>query len=145
MLHQKLPGQRCRKKCCFNARNKLQYRYFMLRLRYRHASISHVCNETRRLPNDTIKQLTVSIETLVRKANSLNTHDYKRTMTFTPQLGKITIKTRASYPSSIREPDINFRKLVDKLEQAKITMKQEESENFKTKTRISSSSKNLHT
>ena len=50
-------------------------------------------------------------------------------MTPTPQLRKITIKKRASYPSSIREPD--FRKLVDKLEQAEITMKLEETENLK--------------
>ena len=40
---------------------------------------------------------------------------------------------RVKHPSSIREPDIDFRKLVDKLEQAKITMKVEETENFKIK------------
>ena len=91
-----------------------------------------LCNETRRLPNETIKQLAVRIETLVRKAYSLNTHDYKTTkmteilmMTLTPQLRKIAIKKRASHPSSIREPDLDFRKLVDKLEQAEITMKLE--------------------
>ena len=50
-------------------------------------------------------------------------------MTPTPQLRKIAIKKRASHPSSIREPD--FRKLVDKLEQAEITMKLEETENLK--------------
>ena len=33
-----------------------------------------LCNEIRRLPNETIKQLAVRIETLVRKAYSLNTH-----------------------------------------------------------------------
>ena len=38
-----------------------------------------LCNEFRRLPNETIKQLAVRIETLVRKAYSLNTHDYKNT------------------------------------------------------------------
>ena len=38
-----------------------------------------LCNEIRRLPNETIKQLAVRIETLVRKAYSLNTHDYKNT------------------------------------------------------------------
>ena len=43
--------------------------------------------------------------------------------TLTPQLRKIAIKKRASHPSSIREPDLDFRKLVDKLEQAEITMK----------------------
>ena len=55
-------------------------------------------NETRRLPNETIKQLAVRIERLVRKAYSLNTHDYKNTkmteilmMTLTPQL---TLKKR---------------------------------------------------
>ena len=85
-----------------------------------------LCNEIRRLPNKTIKQLAVRIETLVRKAYSLNTHDYKITkmteilmMTLTPQLRKIAIKKRASHPSSIREPDLDFRKLVDKLEKQK--------------------------
>ena len=97
-----------------------------------------LCNEIQRLPNETIKQLAVRIETLVRKAYSLNTHDYKNTkmteilmMTLTPQLRKIAIKKRASHPSSIREPDLDFRKLVDKLEQAEITMKLEETENLK--------------
>ena len=37
-----------------------------------------LCNEIRRLSNETIKQLAVRIETLVRKAYSLNTHDYKK-------------------------------------------------------------------
>ena len=97
-----------------------------------------LCNEIRRLPNETIKQLAVRIETLVRKAYSLKTHDYKNTkvteiliMTLTPQLRKIAIKKRASHPSSIREPDLDFRNLVDKLEQAEITMKLEETENLK--------------
>ena len=68
----------------------------------------------------------------------MNTHDYKNTkiteismMTLTPQLRKIAIKKRASHPSSIREPDLDFRKLVDKQEQAEITMKLEETENLK--------------
>ena len=51
-------------------------------------------------------------------------------MTLTPQLRK-TAKKRASHPSSFREPDINFRKLVDKLKQAEMTMKLEETENLK--------------
>ena len=33
-------------------------------------------------------------------------------MTLTPQLRKIAIKKRASHPSSIREPDLDFRKLL---------------------------------
>ena len=97
-----------------------------------------LCNEISRLPNETIKQLAVRIETLVRKEYSLNTYDYKKTkmteilmMTLTPQLRKIAIKKRASHPSSIREPDLDFRKLVDKLEEAEITMKLEETENLK--------------
>ena len=97
-----------------------------------------LCNEIRRLPNETITQLAVKIETLVRKAYSLNTHDYKNRkmteismMTLTPQLRKIAIKKRASHPSSIREPDLDFRKLVAKLEQAETTMKLEKTENFK--------------
>ena len=52
-------------------------------------------------------------------------------MTLTPQLRKIAIKKRASHPSSFREPDLDFRKLVGKLEQAEITMKLEETENLK--------------
>ena len=96
------------------------------------------CNEICRLPNKTITQLAVRIETLVRKAYSLNAHDYENTktteilmITLTPQLRKIAIKKRASHPSSIREPDLDFRKLVDKLAQAEITMKLEETENLK--------------
>ena len=97
-----------------------------------------LCNEIRRLPNETIKQLAVRIEILVLKAYSLNTHDYKNTkvtetlmMTLTSQLQKLAIKKRASHPSSIREPDLDFRNLVDKLEQAEIIMKLEETENLK--------------
>ena len=103
-----------------------------------------LCNEIRRLPNETIKQLAVRIETLVRKAYSLNTHDYKNTkmteilmMTLTPQLRKIAIKKKASHTSSIREPDLDFRKLVDKLEQVEITMKLEERENLTDKINLS--------
>ena len=58
-----------------------------------------LCNETRKQPNETIKKLAVRIETLVRKAYSLKTHDYKNTkmteilvMTLTTQLIKIAIK-----------------------------------------------------
>ena len=94
-----------------------------------------LCNEIRKLPNETIKQLAVRIETLVRKAYSLNKNDYINTkmteilmMTLTPQMRKIAIKKRALHPSSIREPDLDFRKLVDKLEQVEITMKLEETE-----------------
>ena len=52
-------------------------------------------------------------------------------MTLTPQLRKIGIKKRASHPSSIREPGIDFRKLSYKSEQAEIKMKLEETENLK--------------
>ena len=52
-------------------------------------------------------------------------------MTLTPQLRKIAIKKRASHPSSIRDPDLDFRKLVDELEQAEIKTKLEETENVK--------------
>ena len=96
------------------------------------------CNEIRRLPNETVRQLAVRIETLVRKAYSPNTHNYKNTkkietlnLTLTPQLRKIAIKKRASSSSLIREPDLVFRKLVDKLEQADITLNLEETENLK--------------
>ena len=63
----------------------------------KHQSV--LCNEIRRLPNETMKQLAVRNETLVRKAYSLNTHDFKNTkmteflmMTLTPQLQNIAIK-----------------------------------------------------
>ena len=82
--------------------------------------------------------MAVRIERLVRKAYSLNTHDYKHTkntdvlmMTVTPQLRKIAIKKRASHPSSIRELDLDFRKLVNKLVKAEITLKLQETENLK--------------
>ena len=52
-------------------------------------------------------------------------------MTLTPQIRKIAFKKRVSHPSPIREPDLGFRKLVDKLEQAEVTMKLEETENLK--------------
>ena len=65
-----------------------------------------LCNEIRRLANETIKQLAVRIETRVRKAYSLNTHDYKSTkmteilmMTLTLQLRKTAIKKKASHLS----------------------------------------------
>ena len=96
-----------------------------------------LCKESRRFPNETVKQLAVKTETLIRKAYSPNTHDSKNTkmteilmITLRPQLRKIAIKKRAPHPSSIREPDIDFRKLLDKLEQAEITMKLEEEENL---------------
>ena len=40
-------------------------------------------------------------------------------MTLTPQLRKIAIKKKASHPSSIQKPDIDFRKVVDKLDKLK--------------------------
>ena len=74
-----------------------------------------LCNEIRRLPKETVKQMAIRIETLVRKAYSLNTHDYENTkmteilmMTLTPQFKKIAIKKRASHPSSIREADLDL-------------------------------------
>ena len=96
------------------------------------------CNEICNIPNETIKQFAVRIGTLVRKACTPNTHDYENTkmteilmMTLTPQLRKIAIKKRASHPSSFREPDKGFKKLIDKLEQAEITMKLNETDNLK--------------
>ena len=44
-------------------------------------------------------------------------------MTPTPQIRKIAKNKRPSHPSSIRELNIVFPKLVDKIEQAEITMK----------------------
>ena len=41
------------------------------------------------------------------------------------------MKKGASHPSSIQEPDADFRKLLDKVEQAEMTMKLEETENLK--------------
>ena len=51
-------------------------------------------------------------------------------MILTPQLRNIAIKKRASHPSSIRESDLGFWNLLDKLEQAEITMKLKETENL---------------
>ena len=58
-------------------------------------------------------------------------------------------KKRASHPSSIREPDLDFRKLVDKLEQAEITIILDETENLKLQyvnniQTITSQIKNIH-
>ena len=52
-------------------------------------------------------------------------------MTLTPQLWKTAIKKRASHPSANREPGLDFRKLVDRLEQAEVIIKLEETENLK--------------
>ena len=58
-------------------------------------------------------------------------------MTVTPQLRKKAIKKRVSHPFSIRETDIDFRKLVDILEQAEITKKQKiENINVKTTSKL---------
>ena len=69
----------------------------------------------RTLPYETIKQLAFKFETIVRKAYSLNSHEYKNTkmtetlmITLTPQLRKIAIKKRTSHPSSNREPDLTL-------------------------------------
>ena len=123
----------------FTYRNKIRLEKIHIRI-FKNVGFKGTNNikEIRRLPNETIKQLAVRIETLVQKAYSLNTHDYKNTkmteilmMTLTPQLRIIAIKKRASHRSSIREPDLDFRKLVDKLEQAEITIKLEETQNIK--------------
>ena len=94
-----------------------------------------LCNEIRRFPLETFKQLLVRIETLVRQAYSLKTHDYiniKMTeilmMTLMVQLRKIVKKREHR---THLQPNIDFRKLVDKLEHAEITMKLEETENLK--------------
>ena len=52
-------------------------------------------------------------------------------MTLIPKLRKIAMKKRASHPSSIRKPDMDFRILVDKAEETDITMKLEETKNLK--------------
>ena len=67
-------------------------------------------------------------------------------MTLTLQLRKIAIEKRASHPSSTGEPDLDFRKLVDKLEQAAITMKLEETENPKLQyvNRIETNTKHIN-
>ena len=45
-------------------------------------------------------------------------------------IGRIAIKKTATHSSSVCEPEIDFCKLVDKLEQAELTMKLEETDNF---------------
>ena len=52
-------------------------------------------------------------------------------MTPRQHLRKLTIKKGASHPSSIRKPRPSSQKLVDKQEQAEITMKSEETEKLK--------------
>ena len=47
------------------------------------------------------------------------------------QLRKIAIERRASHTSLFREPGLVFRKFVDEVEQAEITLKLEEKENLK--------------
>ena len=73
-----------------------------------------LCNDIRRLPNETIKQLAVRIKTLVRKAYSFNTHDYKITkmteilmMTLTPQMQKNSNKKESI--RSFLNPRTRFR------------------------------------
>ena len=53
--------------------------------------------------------------------------------TLAPQLRNKAIKKKSSPPSSIREPSLDFTNLVDKLEQAEITLKLKEFENKATK------------
>ena len=83
-------------------------------------------------PNETMKQLAVRIENSVQKFYSLNAHNFKITktkeilrMTLTPQLKKLHIK-RASQPSSLGEPDVDFRKLENEIERAETTIKLDE-------------------
>ena len=73
-----------------------------------------LCNKISRLPNETIKQLAVRIETLVRKVYSLNTHDFKNAkmteilmMTLTPQLQKNNNKKESI--TSFLNPRTRFR------------------------------------
>ena len=96
-----------------------------------------LCIEYHRLPNETIKQLGEE-KTLKRKAFSLNTQDSTNTkmtkllmISLTQHLPKVAIKKRASHSSSIQEADIDFRKQVDKQDQAEVTMKLEKAENIK--------------
>ena len=59
-----------------------------------------LCNEIRRLPKETIKQLAVGIETVVRNAYSLNTHDYKNDRNFNDDLNT-SIKENSDKKESI--------------------------------------------
>ena len=54
-------------------------------------------------------------------------HKFNRNLkiTLTTQLRKTANKKRASHPSSTRELNLDFKKLVDKLEQAEIQRKLE--------------------
>ena len=97
------------------------------------------------------KQVAVRIETLIQKSNSLITHDYKNTkiteillMTLTPQLRKISVEKSALHPSSLREIDIQFSKLVDKLEQAEVTLNLQETENLKLQNESNVQTTTLH-
>ena len=80
-------------------------------------------------PTKQKKQMAVGIETLVRKAYSLKTLTTKYKTDWSPNddfyitTTQNCNKKRASHPSSIRELDIDFRKLKVKIEDAEITMK----------------------
>ena len=99
-----------------------------------------LCNEIRRLLNETIKQLAVGIETLETKAYCLkmhdykNTHDYKTDLNFNDDSNTTTTQNcnkKESITSIINsKTDIEFQKLIDKLEQTEITMNLEERENL---------------
>ena len=74
-----------------------------------------LCKENSRLLNKTIKQLAVRIETLVQKANSLNTHYCKNTkmteILMMTQSRKTAMKKGASHPSSITKNNhLNHKK-----------------------------------
>ena len=99
-----------------------------------------LCNEIRRLFNETIKQLAIRIKTLVRKAHSRKIHGYKKhegdkslNDDSNTTTNKKAIKKSASLSSSIQEPDIDFRKLLDKIEQAEITMKKGRNRNIENR------------
>ena len=65
------------------------------------------------------------------KKYSPSTHKKKtEMMTLTSEIRKIALKIKASHPSSIREPEKNFCKFVEKLEHAEITMKLRATENL---------------
>ena len=82
------------------------------------------------------KQLAVRIETLMGKTYSVNTHDFKTRRW--PKFYYVLITTikerrkniRSLHTSSIREPDKDFRKLVDNIEQAKTAMNIEKTESL---------------
>ena len=84
-----------------------------------------LCMGMRGLPNETIKQLAVRFKNLVRKAYSLKKHKNERTLDGISYTTSTKNSDKKESIASIfkSRPDRDFRKLVDKLQPAEISIK----------------------